>query len=63
MSEPQALLRTLPGPASAFAPLPALVLDSLSSEHSRRAYRQALEEFFAWYEGTAAGGGFTKATV
>ena len=63
MSEPQALLRTLPGPASAFAPLPALVLDSLSSEHSRRAYRQALEEFFAWYEGNAAGGGFTKATV
>ncbi len=63
MSEPQALLRTLPGSASTFVPLLALVLDSLSSEHSRRAYRQALEEFFAWYEGNAAGGGFTKATV
>ena len=48
MSEPQALLRTLPGSASTFVPLLALVLDSLSSEHSRRAYRQALEEFFAW---------------
>ena len=60
MSEPQALLRTLSGPASAFAPLPALVLDSLSSEHSLRAYRQALDKFFAWYQGTAAGGGSTK---
>ena len=31
MSEPQALLRTLPGPGSAFAPLVALVLDSLGA--------------------------------
>ena len=26
-----------------------LVLDSVSSGHSRRAYSKALDEFFAWY--------------
>ena len=50
--------------AGNFGPLLDLVLDSLSSEHSRRAYTHALEEFFRWYQaGAAAGGGFTKATV
>ena len=40
-----------------------LVLDGLSSEHSRRAYRRALEEFFTWYQSNAAGSGFTRAVV
>jgi Phage integrase, N-terminal SAM-like domain len=42
--------------------LKSLVLDSLSSVHSRRAYEQALDAFGLWYtnKGTA---GFTKATV
>ena len=48
--------------AGNFGPLLALVLDSLSSEHSRRAYTHALGEFFRWYE-AAGGGGFTKAAV
>jgi site-specific recombinase XerD len=26
-----------------------MVIDGLPSENSRRAYKQALEEFFAWY--------------
>ena len=52
------------GAAKDFGPLIALVLDSLSSEHSRRAYRHALGEFFRWYQAEApGGGGFTKATV
>jgi len=33
----------------AFDQLRRLVLDSLSSAHSRRAYGQALDHFFAWY--------------
>ncbi len=50
--------------AGNFGPLLDLVLDSLSSEHSRRAYSHALGEFFRWYQvGAPPGGGFTKATV
>ena len=45
------------------APLVDLVLDGLSSEHSRRAYRRALEEFFGWYPSNASGEGFTRAVV
>lgn len=33
----------------ALLPIKSLVLDSLSSPHSRRAYDQALTDFFAWY--------------
>ena len=43
-------------------PLLALVLDGLSSPHSRLAYQGALREFFAWYEADGAAG-FSKATV
>ena len=54
-------------PATAVPPAPAplvdLVLDGLSSEHSRRAYRRALGEFFTWYQSNAAGEGFTRAVV
>ena len=52
-----------PAHATFPAPLVALVLDSLPSPHSRRAYGRALEEFFAWYQSNASGEGFTRATV
>ena len=45
------------------APLLELVLDSLASAHSRRAYGRALEEFFDWYAANASGEGFTRATL
>ena len=45
------------------APLVELVLDSLASEHSRRAYHRALSEFFAWYPSNASGEGFTRAVL
>ena len=45
------------------APLVELVLDSLASPHSRRAYHRALEEFFAWYPSNASGEGFTRAVL
>ncbi len=52
------------GAAKDFGPLIAVVLDSLSSEHSRRAYTHALGEFFRWYQAAGPpGGGFTKAAV
>ena len=50
-------------PATLPAPLVDLVLDSLPSPHSRRAYHRALGEFFAWYPSNASGEGFTRATV
>ena len=58
-----------PAPALPAAPaalpneLARLVLDGLSSEHSHRACRRALEEFFSWYQSNAAGEGFTRAVV
>ena len=45
------------------APLVDLVLDSLASPHSRRAYHRALGEFFAWYPSNASGEGFTRAVL
>ena len=45
------------------AALVNLVLDSLPSPHSRRAYGRALGEFFAWYPSNAPGEGFTRATL
>ncbi len=50
-------------PAAIPGPLVDLVLDSLPSPHSRRAYGRALEEFFAWYPSNASGEGFTRATL
>jgi site-specific recombinase XerD len=46
-----------------FTRIKALVLDSVSSAHSRRAYDRALSHFLTWYASEAAGQGFTKATV
>ena len=42
--------------------LKALVLDAVTSTHSRRAYRLALEGFLTWWE-TEGRPPFTKATV
>src|SRR5215831_18283854 len=39
-----------------------LVLDGVSSVHSKRVYRQALNDFARWCRETGAGG-FTRATV
>lgn len=48
--------------AAAFERIKALVLDTLPSPESKRAYRQALDDFFGWCEVDAIGE-FTKATV
>ncbi|MCY4429715.1 MAG: tyrosine-type recombinase/integrase [Rhodospirillales bacterium] len=56
-------LTAVPAPAAIPAPLVDLVLDSLPSPHSRRAYHRALGEFFSWYPSNAPGEGFTRATV
>ena len=48
--------------AAALERLIALVLDTLPSVESKRAYRQALRDFFHWCEIEGAGG-FTKANV
>jgi site-specific recombinase XerD len=48
--------------AAALERIIALVLDTLPSAESKRAYRQALDDFFRWCEAEASGG-FTKATV
>ena len=48
--------------AAALERLKALVLDSLTSPESKRAYGQALDDFFRWCE-AAAVEGFNKATV
>ena len=42
--------------------LKALVLDSVNSPHSRRAYEKALDDFFAWYR-AAPRDAFGKAVV
>ena len=56
-------LASAPAPAAIPGPLVDLVLDSLPSPHSRRAYHRALEEFFSWYPSNASGEGFTRAVV
>jgi site-specific recombinase XerD len=43
--------------------LKTLVLDSVPSPHSRRAYDRGLSEFLAWYMNEGHAQGFTKATV
>jgi hypothetical protein len=48
--------------AGAMERMKALVLDTLPSTESKRAYGQALGDFFHWCE-TEAASGFTKATV
>jgi site-specific recombinase XerD len=45
------------------AELVGLVLDSVSSEHSKRAYRTGLEQFFGWWEQEAAAAPFGRALL
>jgi site-specific recombinase XerD len=46
-----------------FKEIKALVLDSVTSPESKRAYERAITDFLNWGSTTAPGTGFTKATV
>jgi len=46
-----------------FAPLVALVLDSVTSRHSKAGYAKALTDFLSWYRTTRPGSPFNKALV
>src|SRR5437868_4524010 len=61
MNEPGQDLVPLSPPPD-FARIQSLVLDSLPSPHSRRAYARALDHFLVWSTQNA-GQGFSKATV
>src|ERR1019366_5397172 len=50
-------------PPLTFDSLKALVLEGVSSPHTRRSYDESLTQFFAWYETEASGEGFTKPVV
>lgn len=52
-----------PLPAVAISKLKALVLDTLASAESRRAYGRAITEFLLWFEDTQPSEGFTKSTI
>lgn len=52
----------LPARADQLTPIVDLVADGLTSTHSKRAYRRALQEFLAWHDDQGRPG-FTKATV
>lgn len=49
-------------PATRIQPIIALVTDAVTSAHTQRAYRRALEEFITWYQASGAPG-LSKATV
>ena len=52
-----------PAGRSPFDQVTALVVNSVHSEHSRRAYRRALEDFIAWYENQPGRPPLSKALV
>ena len=52
----------LPANVSAFDRIEALVLDSVHSANSKRAYKRALADFKTWFE-TSGASGLSKATV
>ena len=52
-----------PALPSPFTPIIQMVLDSVTSPQSKRAYSKALSDFMAWYQDTKPEGGFCKATV
>lgn len=55
-------MKTLPAlPPPAIERLQRLVLDSVNSPESKRAYRRGIEHFLSWYKNEDSG--FTKATV
>ena len=55
-----AIQPVLPGP---FDQVTELVVNSVHSEHSRRAYRRALEDFIAWYQDLPGRPPLSKALV
>jgi integrase/recombinase XerD len=59
---PQHIVAIWPHMAQALEAIKSLVLDSVRSPHTRRAYDRVLSEFLAWCLATGADG-FTKATV
>ncbi len=61
MPTTKALTRHTPQPHPDFGKIKALVLNSVTSPHSRAAYDKALSDFLAWF--FASGLPFTKATV
>lgn len=48
---------------SGFSPIIQMVLDSVTSPQSKRAYSKALQDFLGWYSDTQPEGGLRKATV
>lgn len=52
----------IPSAASGLARIRGLVLDSVASMHSRRAYAKALDDFLAWYAAEPRGP-FSKAVL
>ena len=61
-------MSNLPVPVSRSTPDPverlkALVLDSVTSPESKRAFGKAISDFYAWHSATSPGSGFTKASV
>jgi len=51
-----------PQPTDGWAAMARLVLDSVSSAHTKRAYSKALQDFFGWYERSGQTG-FRRSTV
>lgn len=62
MSEPALALSPIPRPELGWEHLKALVLDSVTSLHSKRAYQHALTQFQDWYR-PAEHGPFSKMAV
>jgi integrase len=52
----------IPAPAGDWAAIVDLVVDGVTSPHSKRAYRRQIESFLKWYDGVGRPG-FTKGTV
>ena len=57
------LLPAAPAPAGFSDRLQALVLDSVTSPESKRAYARGLAQFLAWFSAQPPATGFSKATV
>jgi integrase len=60
-TSPETLLPSVP--PSDLDRIVGLVLGSVQSAHSRRAYGRALADFLGWFASSGAGEGFTRATV
>ena len=58
--QPSAIQQALPGP---FDQIINLVVNSVQSEHSQRAYRRAIENFMAWYQAQPQRSPLSKAVV